>query len=92
MRGDRSSIWGEVSVEQLAMLEQTMPTEEVLRWMVTNEYMLVQTTGDNVPAGYPREKLELFYSKGNDVWCNAEEQKFSRDDKVGTGWLGLRKT
>ena len=79
--------------EQLAMLEDSMPSEEVLRWMAANEYMLVAGPSSEMSLLDIRaKKLELFYSKVNDVWYNAEEQKFSRDDKVGTGWLGLRKT
>ena len=81
------------TAEQLAMLEATVPGDEVLKWMVANEFMLV--------AGPPTamslldicvKRPELFYANGNDAWYNASEQKFVRNDKIGTAWLGLRKT
>ncbi|MFH0814554.1 MAG: hypothetical protein V1902_00455 [Candidatus Falkowbacteria bacterium] len=79
--------------DQVAMLAEMMPTEEVLKWLAANEYMLV--------AGPPTamslldiraKKSELFYSKTDDAWYCQQEQKFVRDDKVGEGWLALRKT
>ncbi|MFH0814610.1 MAG: hypothetical protein V1902_00745 [Candidatus Falkowbacteria bacterium] len=80
------------TAEQLAILAATMPPEKVLREMAANEYMLV--------AGPPQamsmldvraKKPELFYSKADDGWYCKQEQTFARDDKVGEGWLALRK-
>ncbi|MFH0814503.1 MAG: hypothetical protein V1902_00195 [Candidatus Falkowbacteria bacterium] len=79
--------------EQLAMLEDSMPSEEVLRWMAANEYMLVAKPPTEMSLLDVRaEKRELFYSKTDDGWYCKQEQTFARDDKTSAGWLALRKT
>lgn len=77
--------------EQLIKLGDTLPTQEMLEWCCDNDMMLV--------AGPPKAMSLLdirvinasyFYSK-KDGWYTNKTEKFSRDDKVETVWIALRK-
>lgn len=79
------------SDEQLQQLAATLPSDlRVLKQLRSDGYMLV--------AGPPNEMSlldvrdlnpQLFYSKSGS--CSEYSEKFARKDKVGSGWLALRK-
>lgn len=81
------------SEEQIAHLEQTLPSKETLKWLARSGYLLV--------AGSPREEMSLldvrelnrsyFYSKESGWYANSREA-FARKDKVACRWLMLRKS
>lgn len=79
------------SDEQLEHLASTLPSQEILAELRSDGYMLV--------AGPPREMSlldirnhnpQLFYSKLGG-WFSTRAEKFAWRDKVGSGWLALRK-
>jgi len=79
------------SDEQLKTFTETLPSESVLTWLRDNGCTLV--------AGPPNPmslldiwtiKPKYFYAKSGG-WYQDDSQKFSRNDKVATAWLGLCK-
>lgn len=77
--------------DQLTKFGETLPSQEVLEWCRDNGYTLV--AGPNKPMSLleVREvKSEYFNSKTGGWYANASET-FSRNDKVETRWLMVRK-
>jgi hypothetical protein len=76
--------------EQVRLLSETIPSEDILRWCKENSYAVM-------PA--PRSPLSLlnvrelhsnnFYTKSGGWYAN---QKFASDDRTGSGWLAIKKT
>ncbi|MFA6284953.1 MAG: hypothetical protein WC643_00265 [Parcubacteria group bacterium] len=80
------------SEEQLRHFADTLPSEEVLQWLRDNGCMLVAGPPSPMSLLEVRSlKKKLFYSETGG-WYADESQKFSREDKVGSEWLMLRKT
>ena len=76
---------------QLAMFHATLPAREVLEWGHENNMMLVAGPPANLSLLDIRAlKVSYSYSDGDD-WYAADNQTFSRNEKVETGWLMIRK-
>ena len=79
------------SEEQLQYFAETLPSEEVLQWLRENGFVLVAGTPNPMSLLEVRNlNAQLFYSKEGG-WYAEQKQKFSRDDKVVSEWLMLRK-
>jgi len=77
--------------EQLKTFADTLPTQEVLEWCQKNGFMVVAGPPQPLSLLQIREmKPEYFYTKEGG-WYAEECEKFSREQKVTTQWLMLRK-
>jgi hypothetical protein len=77
--------------DQLAKFGDTLPSQEVLEWCRDNGYMIVAGPNKSMSLLEVRElKSEYFYSKQGG-WYTGASETFSRNDKVGTGWIMIRK-
>ena len=75
----------------LQQFENTLPSEDVLRYCRENGFVLVAGPPQSMNLLEIRNlKPEYFYSKSGG-WFAEDRQRFSREDKVNPGWLALRK-
>lgn len=75
--------------DQLRHLAETIPSEEMLRALKTNNFALVAGPPSPMSLLDVRQvEPGLFYSKTGGWY---EDQKFARDDKAHTEWLAIRK-
>lgn len=76
---------------QLQHFAETLPSEEVLQWLRDNDIALIAGTPSPMSLLEVRNlNAQMFYSKEGG-WYAEPKQKFSREDKVTTEWLMLRK-
>lgn len=69
---------------------EELPSEDDLRWLKANGYMLLPQPHEHLSVLDVRNlDNQLFYSKTGGWY---ENHAFSRDDKTGSGWLAIRKT
>lgn len=76
----------------LKYFAETLPSEEVLRWLRDNGFALVAGTPSPMSLLEIRGlNAQLFYSKSGG-WYVENKLKFPREDKVNAEWLMFRKT
>jgi len=77
--------------EQIAELEQTLPSQEVLEWLRDNDFYLTAGSPSDMSLLDIRElERRYFYSKEGG-WYSEPSEAFARNDKVTCRWLMLRK-
>jgi hypothetical protein len=69
--------------EQIAKFGDTLPVQEMLEWCRNNDMMLV--------AGPPKAMSLIDMRPNKDSWYTREKENFSRNDKVESTWIALRK-
>ena len=79
------------SDEQLEHLARTLPSQDILKQLRAEGYLLVAGPPSDMSLLDVRDlNPQLFYSKSGG-WYAKRSEKFARRDKVGTAWLALRK-
>lgn len=77
--------------EQLQHFAETLPSEEVLRWLRDNGFVLIAGPPSPMSLLEVRDlNAQLLYTK-SDGWYAEAKQKFARNDKMTAEWLMLRK-
>ncbi|KKT32630.1 MAG: hypothetical protein UW19_C0018G0052 [Candidatus Moranbacteria bacterium GW2011_GWF2_44_10] len=75
----------------LQYFTETLPSEEVLQWLRDNGFVLIAGPPSPMSLLEVRDlNAQLLYTKSGG-WYAEAKQKFSRDDKVVSEWLMLRK-
>ena len=79
------------SESQLAEFEKTLPAQKELEWLRNNGFILVP--GPHVPMSCLdiRQLDPQYFCTKTGGWYAEEKQRFSREQKVTTKWLKLRK-
>ena len=79
------------SESQLAEFENTLPTQEELKWLSDNGFMLVPGPATPLSCLEIRNLNSQYFCTKTGGWYEEEKQRFSREQKATTKWLKLRK-
>ena len=75
--------------EQIAELMATLPSDETLTWLWDNNYALMPTPPQPLTIiGVRKLRKELFCTEEK-AWY--DDHDFAKNERVGTGWLAIRK-
>jgi hypothetical protein len=78
------------TVEQIAALAESLPSENVLKWCKENGYAVMPAPPTAMSTLDVREiQSAHFYSKAGGWYA---DKKFAREDKTSFGWLAIKKT
>ncbi len=77
--------------DQLMEFGKTLPSKDVLEWCRDKCYMLVAGSAKAMSLLEIRELNTLYFYPKSEDWYAENKEKFSRNEKVETRWLMLRK-
>lgn len=77
--------------DDLVYFDETMPSLKTLQYLHCNGFLLIARPPANKSLLEIREQNKVSFRRQNGGWFAGDEQFFSRSDKVGRGWLMIRK-